>query len=141
MFKMNFRVDYVDTDAMAVAHHASYFRWLERARVDWMRSQGIVYSELEKNGLYLPLRTSTVEYVRSLKFDDEGEIALRCGDMGKTWFDLEYTIYCAGSVVTRAKTSHVLCKKLDKGDTAGVDQWKPVRIPEDWRLKWAQHRE
>ena len=35
------RVNFYDTDAMAVVHHANYIRWFEIGRVEYLRSIGI----------------------------------------------------------------------------------------------------
>ena len=34
------RVNFYDTDAMAVVHHANYIRWFEEARVDLIEQAG-----------------------------------------------------------------------------------------------------
>ena len=35
------RVYYEDTDAGGVVYHASYLRYLERARTEWLRALGL----------------------------------------------------------------------------------------------------
>ena len=49
MFKTVARVQYYDTDKMMVMHHANYIRYFEMGRTEYLRSEGMPYSEMEKN--------------------------------------------------------------------------------------------
>ncbi len=40
-FEWPVRVYYEDTDAQGVVYYANYFRFLERARTEWLRSLGV----------------------------------------------------------------------------------------------------
>jgi acyl-CoA thioester hydrolase len=64
------RVRYVETDQMGVAHHSNYFAWMEAARTELLRETGISYRELEKKGLFLPVREAFCRYRKSLFYDD-----------------------------------------------------------------------
>ena len=71
------RVYLEDTDAQGVVYNASYFRFMERARTEWLRAQGIDHDELrETHGVMLvlsaiearfraPARLSDLLYVRA----------------------------------------------------------------------------
>jgi len=58
---LEIRVRYVETDQMGVAHHASYFSWMEAARTELMRGNGMSYRELEAKGFYLPVREAYIQ--------------------------------------------------------------------------------
>ena len=47
-FEIPIQVRYAETDAMGVVHHSSYFIWLELARVEWLKSLGIDYKQMEQ---------------------------------------------------------------------------------------------
>jgi tol-pal system-associated acyl-CoA thioesterase len=50
------RVYLEDTDAQGVVYNASYFRFMERARTEWLRAQGIDHQQLrEEHGIVLVL--------------------------------------------------------------------------------------
>lgn len=133
MFKMEFQVDYVDTDAMGVVHHSRYFRWFERVRVEWLRSIGLSYREMELEGYILPLSDASIKYRRPLYFDDRPTIEVSVKRIRIAGVELEYKIYVRGELATTASTSHVVCKK-GEGEEEG--EWNPVRIPEKWRTIW-----
>ena len=67
---VEFRVRYVETDQMGIAHHSNYFSWMEAARAELMRDQGMSYRELEEKGYLLPVREAYCRYRKSLKYDD-----------------------------------------------------------------------
>jgi len=48
VFETKIRVRYAETDAMGVVHHSRYFVWLELARVEWLKSLGINYKDMER---------------------------------------------------------------------------------------------
>ena len=49
------RAIYADTDAMGIVYHTNYIRWFEIGRIELLRKMGITYSEVEKDGFYLPV--------------------------------------------------------------------------------------
>ena len=67
---IEFRVRYVETDQMGIAHHSNYFSWMEAARAELMRNRGLSYRELEERGYLLPVREAYCRYRKSLKYDD-----------------------------------------------------------------------
>jgi acyl-CoA thioester hydrolase len=40
-FELPIRVYYEDTDAQGVVYYANYFRFMERARTEWLGSLGV----------------------------------------------------------------------------------------------------
>jgi len=78
------RVYLEDTDAQGVVYNASYFRFMERARTEWLRAQGVDHHELrETHGVMLvlasieaqfraPARLSDLLYVRAAIAETRG---------------------------------------------------------------------
>lgn len=64
------RVRYAETDAAGIAHHSAFVPWLEVGRVEWLRSQGIAYADLERQGYALPVVELHLRYVAPARFDD-----------------------------------------------------------------------
>ena len=61
---------YYETDQMGIIHHSNYIRWMEEARIDFLRQQGIRYSDLEASGLLSPIWEVKCQYKRMVKFED-----------------------------------------------------------------------
>lgn len=64
------RVNYHQVDQMGIVHHAQYAYFLEQARIDWLRNQGVSYADMEEDGILLPLTEISIQYKRPLRFDE-----------------------------------------------------------------------
>lgn len=67
---VDIRVIYADTDAMGIVYHTNYIRWFEIGRTELMRDLGIIYSELEKDGYYLPVIQVYCHYLAPARYDE-----------------------------------------------------------------------
>lgn len=65
------KVNFYDTDAMAVVHHSNYIRWFEIGRVEFLRQAGITLTALMDDGYVFPITEVSAKYVSSAYFDDE----------------------------------------------------------------------
>jgi len=64
------QVRYAETDQMKFAHHSSYIVWFEYARIELMRSLGIQYAQMERDGYLLPVLEVKANYHQAAHFDD-----------------------------------------------------------------------
>lgn len=65
------KVNFYDTDAMAVVHHANYIRWFEIGRVEFLRAAGITLTEMMDDGYVFPITEVSAKYMNPARFDDE----------------------------------------------------------------------
>ena len=71
-FKFPVRVYWEDTDAGGVVYYATYLRFLERARTEWLRTLGIDQALLlREERLQFVVVEANIRYHRPAKFDDE----------------------------------------------------------------------
>jgi acyl-CoA thioester hydrolase len=66
-----YRVYVEDTDMFGVVYHARYLCFLERARTDYLRSQGISLFKLKQNGYSFVVANMTLNYLKPTYLDDE----------------------------------------------------------------------
>jgi acyl-CoA thioester hydrolase len=111
------RVRYAETDAMGVAHHASFLPWLESARVEWLRHFGVSYADLEQAGLRMPVVELRIHYLAPARFDDI--VHVRCGmaERTRTRVRFIYTLFRDGQSAPLAEAETVHCF-LDPGGRA-----------------------
>jgi tol-pal system-associated acyl-CoA thioesterase len=65
------RVYLEDTDAQGVVYNASYFRFMERARTECLRSQGIDHDQLrEQHGVVLVLASVAARFLAPARLSD-----------------------------------------------------------------------
>lgn len=67
-------VQYYETDRMGITHHSNYIRWMEEARVDFLRQIGWPYDRMEAMGIASPVTALNCKYKASTTFADEVEI-------------------------------------------------------------------
>jgi len=63
-------VNFYDTDAMNVVHHANYIRWFEIGRVEFLRLCGITLDDLMADGYLFPITDVSAKFVNPGRFDD-----------------------------------------------------------------------
>ena len=71
-FSFPVRVYWEDTDAGGVVYYASYLKFLERARSEWLRALGVDQVRLMRDErLQFVVVEANVRYHRPAKFDDQ----------------------------------------------------------------------
>ncbi len=68
--RVEHHVDFFDTDAMEVVHHANYIRWFEIGRVEFLRAAGITLGELMEDGYVFPITDVSAKFLSPGRFDD-----------------------------------------------------------------------
>jgi acyl-CoA thioester hydrolase len=68
--RMAVRVYYEDTDFSGVVYHASYLRFMERGRTNYLRFLGADHAALFAEGLAFVVRTMRIEFLKPARMDD-----------------------------------------------------------------------
>ncbi len=79
-FSWPVRVYWEDTDAGGLVYHASYLRFIERARTEWMRTRGFEQERLRiDSGVLFVVRAISIQYLRPARLDDllDATVAIR----------------------------------------------------------------
>lgn len=119
------RVRYSDTDGMAVAHHSRHVNWMEVGRVELMRSAGMSYAQLEREGVSLPLVGLQLRYQAAARFDDLVEV--------ETCVESTTRVRVAFTYSLQRLEDHLLLA-TGRTEHAAVDRnLRPVRLPEQLR--------
>lgn len=63
------RSRYGETDKMGYVYYGRYLEYFENARTEMLRSVGLPYAEMEKNGIMLPVTKASLEYRRPVFYD------------------------------------------------------------------------
>lgn len=117
------RVYYEDTDAGGVVYHANYLNFLERARTEMLRTQGIEQTELKaKSGVIFAVRSVKIDYLKPALFNDLLEVGTEISRVRKASLTFAQTISRAGVVLCQAEV-YVAC--IDG------EAMRPKAIPDD----------
>jgi len=66
------RVYWEDTDAGGVVYHASYLRFLERARTEWLRAMGVHQQQMRDDfDRVLVVRSMQIDFHKPARLDDQ----------------------------------------------------------------------
>ena len=91
--KISFRVRYSETDQMGIVYHGNYAQYLEMGRVEWLRSMGFSYKEMEINGIILPVISLQINYKKSAMYDDFITVETTLKKLPSVKIEFEYIIY------------------------------------------------
>jgi acyl-CoA thioester hydrolase len=91
--EIKFRVRYAEVDRMGYVHHGNYAAYFEMGRTELMRDYGIVYKELEDQGVILPLSEFSVKYHKPALYDDELRLVTKMTPPKGVRLIFEYFIY------------------------------------------------
>ena len=69
-FVYTHRIKYYETDKMGLTHHSNYIRFMEEARVELLRSWGLDWAALEKEGILSAVTAISGSYKNGSVFDD-----------------------------------------------------------------------
>jgi acyl-CoA thioester hydrolase len=65
------RVYYEDTDFSGRVYHASYLRFLERGRTEWLRARGLTHQDLAAStGIAFAVRSMQIDFLGPAQIDD-----------------------------------------------------------------------
>lgn len=64
--------------------------WFEFGRTEWLRAAGMPYSELERQGLFLPAVEANCRYLKRVRFDDPIELVTRLTQVGRASIRFDY---------------------------------------------------
>jgi len=82
LFTFPVRVYWEDTDAGGVVYYASYLRFLERARSEWLRALGIDQAAmLRDERLQFVVVEANIRYHRPARFDDELTVSVKLEEL------------------------------------------------------------
>lgn len=86
------QAQYYETDQMGIIHHSNYIRWMESARIWWMKEQGVDYKELERAGIISPVLEVSCQYKTMVHFEDTVLIELKIEKYNGVKLELSYRI-------------------------------------------------
>ncbi|MFL2546778.1 MAG: YbgC/FadM family acyl-CoA thioesterase [Candidatus Rariloculaceae bacterium] len=122
------RVYLEDTDAQGVVYNASYFRFMERARTEWLREHGIDHNDMrQREGILLVLVGTEARFARPARLDDMLYVSVELSELKGARFYFTHTIRRG------AADGEVLCNGVAEVACMDVDGNKPRRIPAELR--------
>ena len=118
------RVLYRDTDKMGVVYHANYIAFYEAARTEMFRALGLPYTELEAQGIVMPIVEVESKYKAPAFYDQLLTVRATLKELPVVRCSIEYEVYDEqGKLLNTGKT--VL-------GYVNVERQRPCRAPKEF---------
>ena len=106
------KAQYYETDQMGIIHHSNYVKWMEEARIRFLEEMGIDYRRLEESGIISPIVGISVQYKKTVRFDDEVHIGVYVKKYNGIRLELGYEMrdQADGAVCTTASSQSCFTK-------------------------------
>jgi acyl-CoA thioester hydrolase len=119
------RVYYEDSDAQGVVYYANYFKFMERARTEWIRSLGVEQDTLMRTErrIFVVVDT-TAEFLSPARFNDQLAVTVRLTDLSRATFSMGQDIF------RNNIDGELLCRGTIRAAFLNADTLKPARLPD-----------
>ena len=104
-FNWPVRVYFEDTDSGGIVYYASYLKFMERARTEWLRGCGIDVGELaQRDQVLFAVRSLKLDYLRPARLSDMLRVSVVLERAGRASLELWQEVtredqpLCAGNV-------------------------------------------
>jgi acyl-CoA thioester hydrolase len=119
-------VRYAETDQMGVVYYANYYVWMEIGRVEFVRSRGINYKDLEEQeGLFLAVIESQCRYLFPARYDQEITVQTSVASANARVIEFAYDIRSVDRLLAQGSTRHMWLNR----------EWRPTNLPEQYLAK------
>jgi len=99
------RIYYEDTDMQCIVYYANYLKYLERARTEFLRSEGFEQDVLiDVHGVAFAVRAIQMDYLKPARFNDELLVMTEIAILKRASLVFHQT-------VVRAKQKHEIINK------------------------------
>jgi len=123
-FEWMIRVYYEDTDAQGVVYYANYFRFMERARTEWLRALGVDQVAMMKELRRIFVVTETkAKFLVPARFNDQIVVTARLAGLTRATFDIEQNIY------RDSLDGDLLLEGSVRAAYLNADTLRPSRVP------------
>lgn len=128
-FSFPIRVYWEDTDAGGVVYHASYVRFLERARTEWLRAMGLGQRQLrEREDLALVIRDMSLDFHQPARLDDELQASVELLERRRASLLFAQQISRDGQVLVGAKV-RAACLVASSFKPRALPEWLFAQNP------------
>ena len=121
---MPVRVYWEDTDAGGVVYYASYLRFMERARTDWLRAIGIDQAALIRDErLQFVVVEAHIRYHRPARFNDQLQVTVQVTERGGA------SVTMAQDIRRGSPADELLVSAIIRAACLDADSLKPRPLP------------
>jgi YbgC/YbaW family acyl-CoA thioester hydrolase len=114
VYRTTRRIEFADTDMAGIVHFANFFRFMEAAEVEFLRSRGLsVALPWEGEPIGFPRVAASCDYVRPIRFEDMVTISVTILKVGRKSVTYGFEFTKDAELIARGQVSSVCCRVLD----------------------------
>ena len=118
---LDIRVYYEDTDFSGRVYHASYLRFMERGRTEWLRALGFEHGALSgEQGVVFAVRRLQIEYLAPAVIDDLLHVETRLVEIRGAVIAFEQLVLRNGEALAQARV-----------DVVSIKNGRAARVPRE----------
>ena len=130
IFRTTRRVEFGDTDMAGIVHFSNFFRYMEAAECEFLRTRGLsVLLNWEGLAIGFPRVSATCEYLAPACFEDLLDIAVTIDCIGTKSVTYAFAFSRAGKPIAHGKVTSVCCR------TGADDALEACEIPASYRAR------
>ena len=116
------RVRYAEVDRMGYLHHGNYAAYFEAGRTELLRELGLSYSQMEDEGVIMPVRDLKIRYFEPVLYDEEVVVKTVLHQMPTV--KIEFDCVIENKFGTRCCEAKIVLVFVD------ANRRKPIKAPE-----------
>ena len=124
------RVRYPEVDAMGYLHHSRFFQYFEMGRVELLRSRGINYADLERQGIFFVVAKVECKYRAAARYDEELTLITRVTRQAHVRIDHAYELRRGTTLLAQASTTIACVDREGKLREIPEELRSEIRRPE-----------
>ena len=111
-FQTTRRVEFGDTDMAGIMHFSNFFRFMEAAETEFLRSRGISVTWIQDGRrVGFPRVSAACDYQRPAKFEDVLTIAVTVEKIGRKSITYRYDFTRDGDSIAVGRITAVYCQE------------------------------
>lgn len=116
---------------MGVLYYAEYLHLFERSRSEFIRKRGMSYAEVERRGIFLPVREAQCRYRASARYDDLVWIRTGIAEWRRASLRFVYEIWNEdkATLLATGMTQHAVV--TTQGRPTAVPEWLRSQMKQD----------
>ena len=102
---LTLRVRYPECDPMGYLHHSRFLQYFEMGRVELLRSLGLSYADMERDGVFFVAAKVEVKYKAPARYDEELTLTTTVVRQTQVRIDHAYELRRGATLLAEATTT------------------------------------
>jgi YbgC/YbaW family acyl-CoA thioester hydrolase len=122
LFRTTRRIEFGDTDMAGIVHFANFFRFMEAAECEFLRSRGLsVKMDWQGQAIGFPRVSASCDYVKPARFEEVLDVVVRIDRIGKKSVTYAFDFSRGGDLIANGKVTSVCCRVLHDNQIEGIE--------------------